>query len=128
MANHLTTDSTVKIGTSLLGELKAFTTTENCAPIDDSTINDTAKTVKAGPTSWTGSAEAFWDEADAGKSAITAGATVVFNAYFEGSGSGATYKTGSAMVESITTSATIDGIVEVSFTFTGNGALSTTTV
>jgi len=128
MANHLSTDSTVKIGSSTVGELKSFTVTQTAGTLESSVLGSTAKTFKAGLTSWSGSADANWDEADAGQTAISIGSTVVFNAYFEGVASGDTYQTGSAIVTEITTSTVVDGFVEASFSFTGTGALTITTV
>jgi hypothetical protein len=128
MANHLSTDSTVKIGSALVGELKSFTVTQTAGTIEDTVLGDTAKTFKAGLTSWSGSADANWDETDAGQTAISVGSEVVFSAYFEGVASGDTYQTGSAIVSEVTTSTTVDGLVEASFSFTGTGALTTTTV
>jgi len=50
------------------------------------------------------------------------------NFYPEGATTGDIYKTGSAIVNSLDTSASLDGMVEMSVGLTGNGALTEATV
>lgn len=128
MANHIGSEGLVKVGSSTIGELRSYSFSETAGTIEDSTLSDTAKTYKAGQTTWSGSCDAFWDEADAGQTALTAGAEVVMNFYPEGDGAGDSYRTGSALVTEISTSTSTDGMVEVSFSFQGTGSLTTATV
>lgn len=128
MANHIGSEGLVKVGSSTIGELRSYSFSETAGTIEDSTLTDTAKTYKAGQTTWAGSCDAFWDEADAGQTALTAGAEIVMNFYPEGDASGDTYRSGSALVTEISTSTSTDGMVEVSFSFQGTGTLSTATV
>lgn len=129
MANHKGSEGTVKIGTAdLIAELKSWSLSQSANTIDDSTIGDAWATKKAGQKSWSGSVETFWDETDAAQTALTIGAEVTLNMYPEGATSGDTYWTGSAIVTSIENSGSIDGIVEASFSFEGNGALTESTV
>jgi len=128
MANHSGSEGLVKIGSSTVGELRSYSISETAGTIEDTTLTDTAKTYKAGQTTWSGSCDAFWDESDAGQTAITAGASVTLNFYPEGDTSGDTYASGSAIVTEISTSSSIDGMVEVSFSFQGSGALTWATV
>ena len=128
MANHSGSEGLVKIGSSTVGELRSYSISETAGTIEDSTLSDSAKTYKAGQTTWSGSCDAFWDEADAGQTAITAGASVTLNFYPEGDTAGDTYASGTAIVTEISTSAGIDGMVEVSFSFQGSGALTWATV
>lgn len=128
MANHSGSEGLVKIGSSTVGELRSYSISETAGTIEDSTLTDSAKTYKAGQTTWSGSCDAFWDESDVGQTAITAGASVTLNFYPEGDTSGDTYASGAAVVTEISTSAGIDGMVEVSFSFQGSGALTWATV
>jgi len=129
MANHKGSEGNVKVGSDAIAELKSWSLEETGDTIEDSTMGDTARTFQSGLTSWSGSCEAFWDETDtSGQGALTNGAEVTLNMYPEGSTSGDTYYTGSAIVTGITRQAALDGMVEVSFTFQGNGALTETTV
>ena len=71
----------------------------------------------------------LWDETDtAGQGALTAGAEVTLNLYPEGDTSGDTYLTGSAFVTGRSINSTYDGLVEMSISVQGNGALSQETV
>lgn len=129
MANHKGSEGTVKIGANTIAEIKAWSISESANTIDDSNLNDQWATKKSGQLSWSGSVECFWDETDTtGQGALTAGAEVTGNFYPEGAVTGDTYYTGSMIVTSIERSAAIDGMVEVSFSFEGNGALTESTV
>lgn len=128
MANHSGKAGALKIGSSSLGELRSYSISETAGTIEDTTLTDTAKTYKTGQTSWSGSCDAFWDESDAGQTAITSGAEITLNMYPEGGEGGATFGSGTAIVTEIGTSAAIDGMVEVSFSFQGSGALTWATV
>ena len=128
MANHNGSEGLVKIGTATVGELRSYSISETAGTIEDTTLGDSAKTYKAGQTTWSGSCDAFWDEADAGQTAITAGASITLNFYPEGDTTGDTYASGTALVTEISTSSSIDGMVEVSFSFQGSGALTWATV
>jgi len=108
--------------------LRSYSISETAGTIEDTTLGDSAKTYKAGQTTWSGSCDAFWDEADTGQAAITAGASVTLNLYPATDTSGATYASGSALVTEISTSSSIDGMVEVSFSFQGSGVLTWATV
>ena len=124
MANHSGSEGLVKIGSDTVGELRSYSISETAGTIEDTVLTDTAKSYKAGQTTWSGSCDVFWDESDTGQSAITAGASVTLNFYPEGSTTGDTYASGAALVTEISTSSSIDGMVEVSFSFQGSGALT----
>ena len=128
MANHKGSEGTVHVGTDAVAEIKSYSFNETANTIDDTTIGNDAKTVKAGQTSFSGSVDVFWDEADTAQIAMTAGAEITIKFYPEGTASTGKYYTGSAIVTSIDRSATIDGMVEASYGVTGNGALTLATV
>ena len=128
MANHTGSEGVVKVGANAIGELRSYSISETAGTIEDSTLTDTAKTYKAGQTTWSGSCDVFWDETDTGQGALTAGSEVTMNFYPEGDAAGDTYKTGTALVTEISISAAIDGMVEASISLQGTGALTETTV
>lgn len=128
-ANHKGSEGYVYVGTTAIGELRSYELNESANVIDDTTLNDTYETKQVGNKSWSGSASCFQDETDTnGQEALTLGAGVTLKFYFEGTGTGAMYKTGSAIVTGIRAGASINGMVERDFTFVGNGTLSQTTV
>jgi len=127
MANHVGKDGLVKIGSDTLGELRTWSYQVSGEVIEDSVMGDTARTYKAGLTTWSGTAEAFWDEADTAQGNLTAGSAITLAFYPEGADTGDTYYSGDAIVTEVSSTATMDGMVEVSFSFTGSGALTTAT-
>ena len=124
MANHAGSEGLIKIGANTLGEMRSYSISETAGTIEDTVLTDGAKTYKAGQTTWSGSCDAFWDESDAGQTAITAGAEVTLSFYPEGATTGDTFASGAAIVTEIGTSTSIDGMVEVSFSFQGSGVLT----
>ena len=94
MATHTGSEGTIKIGSDTLGELRSFTLETTGATIETSNMGTTARTYKAGLTSWTGTASLFWDENDAGQTALTVGSTITINVYPEGASTGDKYFTG----------------------------------
>ena len=128
MSNHTGSEGTVKIGTDTLAEIKSFSIEESADTIEDTTLGDTARTFKSGLTGWSGSVECFWDETDTAQIALTIGASVTLDVYPEGATSGDTHYSGTALVTGITRQASLDGMVEASFSFQGNGALTLGTV
>jgi hypothetical protein len=129
MATHKGSEGTVKVGANAIAELRSWQIEEQADTIEDTTLNDTARTFNAGLVSWSGSAEAFWDETDTnGQLALTIGASVTLNVYPEGDSSGDSFYTGTAIVTGITRQSNNESMVEVSFSFQGSGALTADTV
>lgn len=125
MATHKGSEGTVKVGANAIAEIRSFSISETGDTVEDTTMGDTARTYKPSLTTWSGTVEVFWDETDTqGQVALTVGAVATVNAYPEGSGSGADYLTGSAIVTGRTINSSFDGMVEASITLQGNGALT----
>ena len=129
MATHTGSEGTVKVGTDAIAEIRAFTIEESADTLEDTSMGDTARTYKSSLTNFTGSIDVLWDETDtAGQGALTIGAEVTLNLYPEGGTTGDTYLTGSAIVTGRSVNSSFDGLVEMSISVQGNGALSTSTV
>ena len=130
MANHHGTEGLVKIGAVTVAEVTGFNFTATAEYAEDTTLADTAKTYNtAAITSWSGSVTAYWDELDTnGQLALTTGSNVVLKLCPEGYSSTDTYYTGNALVTEITRTVARGAVTEISFSFVGNGALTTTTV
>jgi len=129
MATHTGSEGTVKVGSNAIAEIRSFSIEESADTLEDTTMGDTARTYKSSLTTYTGSVDVLWDETDTtGQGALTIGAEVTLNLYPEGDTSGDTYLTGSAIVTGRTINSTYDGLVEMSISVQGNGALTTTTV
>jgi hypothetical protein len=128
MATHNSSEGIIKIGSDTLGELRSYSISQTAGTIETTTLSDAAKTYTAGQTSFSGSAEAYWDEADAAQTSITVGSSLTISFYAEGASSGDKFYTGTVLVTEVGVSAATDGIVETSFSFTGTGALALSTV
>ena len=129
MATHKGSEGVVKIGSNTVAEVRDWSITISSDTVEDTTMGDSARTYKPSLTSATGSISAYWDETDAtGQGAMTAGSEVTLNLYPEGDGAGDTYYTASVIITEEGASAAFDGMVEATYSFAANGAVTTTTV
>lgn len=129
MATHAGSEGTVKVGANAIAEIRSYSIEETADTLEDTTMGDSARTYKPSLTTFTGSIDVLWDETNStGQGALTIGASVTLNLYPEGSDTGDTYLTGSAIVTGRSITASYDGLVEMSITVQGNGALTQTTV
>jgi len=112
-------------GSNAVGEMKSYSFEHNSDTIESSAMGSTFKTYETGLTDFTASIDAYWDEDSAAQTAMTAGAEVSLIFFPEGEASGATRYTGTALVTSISTQASHDGLVEISFSVQGKSALVT---
>jgi hypothetical protein len=129
MATHTGSEGTVKVGANAIAEIRSFSIEESADTLEDTTMGDGARTYKPSLTTYTGTVDVLWDETDTtGQGALTIGAEVTLNLYPEGDTSGDTYYTGAAIVTGRTINSSFDGLVEMSISVQGNGALTQTTV
>jgi hypothetical protein len=112
-----------KIGSATIAEIKDWSLTETADIIDVTKLGDTAKAKIVGLTSASGSMNASWDESDtAGQGALTVGATVSLKLYPDAN----SYATMSAIINDVGVTTTADGVVETSFSFEVDGAVTWT--
>lgn len=124
MATHSGSEGKIFIGDAQVAEVKSWSLEVTADTVDASSIGTEWRKNQATIKSWSGSMEAFWDEEDRdGQGKLTAGKTVILNLYPEGDELESNYFTGKAIITSIGYSASFDGLVEASFSFTGTGAL-----
>ena len=129
MATHAGSEGTVKVGSNAVAEIRSYSIEESADTLEDTSMGDTARTYKPSLTTLSGSLDVLWDETNTnGQGALTIGAEVTLNLYPEGDASGDTYYTGSAIVTGRTITGSFDGLVEMSITVQGNGALTESTV
>lgn len=129
MATHVGKDGAVYVGSSAVAEIRDWSLEQTSEVVADTTMGDSWVSNKATLKSWTASFNAYWDETDtAGQGALTVGSEITLNLYPEGNTQGDTYWSGAAIITSVSNSASFDGLVEASFSVTGNGALTTSTV
>lgn len=129
MATHTGSEGTVKVGANAIAEIRSYSIEETADTTEDTTMGDSYRTHKTTLKSWSGTVDVFWDETDTtGQGALTVGSEVTANFYPEGSTTGDSYMTGTAIVTGKTVSASFDGMVESTITLQGTGSLSRTTV
>lgn len=128
MATRVGKDGAVKIGANTVAEIRDWSVEQTSEVVNDTVMGDAWMTNKATQKSWTASFNAYWDDSDTnGQLALDVGAEVTLNLYSEDT-SGAVYWSGTAIITSVGQSASFDGLVEASFSATGNGALTESTV
>ena len=129
MANHKGSEGVVKIGANTISEVKDWSLSETADTIEDTTMGDTARTRKSSLTSASGSLSCFWDETGTnGQIAMQAGSEVALKLYPEGAASGDYFVSLQAIITTNDASAAMDGMVEASFSFESNGAVTWATV
>jgi len=128
MATHTGSEGTIKIGSDTLGEIRSYTLESTGEVIEDTSMGDSARSYKAGLTTFTGSLEVFFDEGDTAQGNLDAGSSVTLEVYPEGATSGDTYYNGTAIVTGRTITASFDGMVEMSISVQGSGGLTESTV
>lgn len=128
MATHAGSEGVVFSGSNQVNEIRSYTISETGETLEDTSMGDAARTYIASLKTFTGSLDVFWDETDTGQGDLDIGSTITLNLYPEGNASGDTYYTGSAIVTEKSITASFDGLVEMSVSVQGTGALSETTV
>lgn len=111
-----------------VGEVTAWEFTETAEEIDTSAMGACTSSSEAGSVKTTGSVTCWWDPADGGQGNLVAGDTVALELYPGGDGSGATKYSGSVVVLSRSATGGVNSVVNTTFTFTVNGALTEATV
>lgn len=129
MGTHTGRLGSVKVGANTVAEVKSFSVEETGDTAEDTSMGDQWRTFKPTLNSWSGSVEAQLDETDStGQGALTTNAEVALKLYPDGESSGDVELSGNAIVTGVSRSVSFDGIVTISFTFQGNGALTIGTV
>jgi hypothetical protein len=128
MATHAGSEGTVKVGANAIAEIRSYSIEETADVLEDTSMGDVARTYLSSLTTFTGSIDVLWDETNTtGQGALTIGASVTLNLYPEGSSTGDIYYTGTAIVTGRNITASYDGLVEMSISVQGTGALTQST-
>ena len=128
MATHHGKEGVVTAGGTAIGELTGFTIETTGDVVEDTQLSDSEKSFLAGRTSFSGTLEMHYDEADAQQETLTAGSSISFVLLPEGNDSGDQSFTGTGIVTGMSINNAMDGIVSRSVTFQGTGALTKGTV
>ena len=124
MAVHHGKEGEVASGGTGVGELTSFTLETTGDVVESTKMADSAKTFVAGRTSFSGTLEMHFDEADSVQTQLVAGASVTFKLLPEGSSAGDRKFEGAGIITGMSVNQPLDGIVARSVTFQGTGALT----
>ena len=125
MATYTGKNGAVYSGTTAIAEIKDWSLETTSEMVADTVMGDSWVTNKPTLKSWTSSFNAIWDSADTtGQSALVEGAEITINVYPTGNTTGEVEWSGACIITSVSKSASFDGLVEASFSVTGNGALA----
>jgi hypothetical protein len=129
MANHTGSEGTVKVGANAVAEIRSFSIDETGDTIEDTALGDSFRSFKAGMRQWSGTIDTWWDETDTnGQGALDVGSSVTLNFQPEGSDSGDTQIQGTALITGKTINSSFDGMVEATYSVTGVGGLTESTL
>jgi len=129
MSTNIGKDGAVYIGSNAVAEIRDWSLEITSEVVNDTVMGDTWMTNKSTQKSWTASFNAYWDPTDSnGQETLVEGAEVTLNMYPTGNSSLNYYWAGSAIVNSVSKSGSFDGLIEASFSVTGNGPLAQDTV
>ena len=124
MAVHHGKEGEVVVGGTAVGELVSFTLETTGDVVESTKMSDSAKTFIAGRTSFSGTLEMHFDEADSVQTQLVAGESITFKLLPEGGSTGDRKFEGASVITGMSVSQPLDGIVARSVTFQGTGALT----
>jgi len=128
MATHHGKEGVVTVGGTEMGEITSFTLETTGDVVEDTSLSDGTKSFVTGRTSFSGTIEMHFDEADTQQETLLAGASISFVLLPEGNTSGDASYTGTGIVTGMSINNSMDAIVSRSVTFQGTGALTIGTV
>ena len=127
MATFLGKEGAVYLGNEAdkVLEVRDFSLESSSETVNTTVMGDTFMTHSATQKSWSASVNCYYDSGNtSGQLAMDEGAEVRVNLYPEGQTTGKTYYYGNVIITSVSRSASFDGLVEISFSGQGTGALT----
>ena len=123
----------VKIGSDAVASVRSFTIDQEQAVVEKTVMGDGSRTYLPSLNQFSGSMDVYYLDDDTAQSAILANiqasnaSVVAIELYPSGTSSGAKLS-GNIIVTGHSITSTMDGVVESSITFQGDGALTVTNV
>jgi predicted secreted protein len=125
MAKHKGKEGVIKVGNVAVAQIRSITVNDSAESIETTTLNDDAKSFVAGTVSWDASADVYFHESDVGgQDALAIGTLASIKYYPIGESAGSDFASGDVLVTGRTMTNAQDGIVELSLTLQGSGALT----
>ena len=128
MATHHGKEGVVTVGGTAIGNVTGFTIDTTNDVVEDTSLEDTSKTFKAGRGTFTASIDMNYNEESAQQASLLQGSSLSFVFLPEGNTSGDESFSGTGIVTSMSVGVTLDGMTTRTVALQGNGALTIGTV
>jgi predicted secreted protein len=122
-------DGAITMGGTAVAELRSFSIDLTNNTVEKTVMGDDWKSHYTIQQEWSGSADIFYNQSSnvvSGISSITSGNSVAFIGYPAGSTAAYPKVSGNIIVTGLSIKTAMDGLVEASISFTGNGAMAVT--
>ena len=128
MATHHGKEGVVTVGGTAIGNVTGFSIDTTHDVVEDTSLEDSSKTFKAGRGTFTASIDMNYNEENAPQESLTGGSSLSFVFLPEGNTSGDQSFSGTGIVTSVSLGVTLDGMTTRTVALQGNGALTIGTV
>ena len=128
MATHHGKEGVVTVGGTAIGNVTGFTIDTTHDVVEDTSLEDSSKTFKAGRGTFTASIDMNYNEENTQQESLTSGSSLSFVFLPEGNTSGDQRFSGTGIVTSVGLGVTLDGMTTRTVALQGNGALTIGTV
>ena len=128
MATHHGKEGVVTVGGTAIGNVTGFTIDTTHDVVEDTSLEDSSKTFKAGRGTFTASIDMNYNEENTQQESLTGGSSLSFVFLPEGNTSGDQSFSGTGIVTSTSITVALDGMTTRTVTLQGNGALTIGTV
>ena len=128
MATHHGKEGVVTVGGTAIGNVTGFTIDTTHDVVEDTSLEDSSKTFKAGRGTFTASIDMNYNEENTQQESLTSGSSLSFVFLPEGNTSGDQSFSGTGIVTSGGLGVTLDGMTTRTVALQGNGALTIGTV
>ena len=128
MATYTGTSGAVYVDVNEVGEVRDFSLEQSAEVVASTTMGDSWVENKATLKAFNASVNMFWTGGSDNQDDFVLGTQITFVLYPTGNSTGQKKLSGSAIVTGISQSQSFDGMIELSVSVTGTGALTETTV
>ncbi len=128
MATHHGKEGVVTVGGTAIGNVTGFTIDTTHDVVEDTSLEDSSKTFKAGRGTFTASIDMNYNEENTQQESLTSGSSLSFVFLPEGNTSGDQSFSGTGIVTSTSITVALDGMTTRTVALQGNGALTIGTV
>ena len=128
MATHHGKEGVVTVGGTSIGNVTGFSIDTTHDVVEDTSLEDSNKTFKAGRGTFTASIDMNYNEENTQQESLTSGSSLSFVFLPEGNTSGDQSFSGTGIVTSTSITVALDGMTTRNVALQGNGALTIGTV